>query len=192
MSKKKILVVLGHPYEKSFDAAVFASYTEGIDREKCEVRTLELGKMKFDPVLRYGYSKFMEPDPEIEYSQECVLWADHITFIFPVWWGSAPSLLTGWIDRAFVPGKMYSMRDFHIHRLIKGKTAHLITTMRSPWYAQYGSGNTALSVFRLNLFPLTGIRNKKTLILRHIHWTKDSEKRRAKFLAKARKLAAKL
>jgi putative NADPH-quinone reductase len=48
---------------------------------------LELGKANFDPILRYGYAKRMPKDTFIERSQELIMWADHIVFAFPIWWG---------------------------------------------------------------------------------------------------------
>ncbi|WP_415635732.1 NAD(P)H-dependent oxidoreductase, partial [Pseudostreptobacillus hongkongensis] len=42
----------------------------------------------FDSVLRYGYRKRMEKDENISRSQELLLWADHIVFVYPIWWSS--------------------------------------------------------------------------------------------------------
>ena len=50
-----ILYVNGHPYEKSYNAAIEKSYIDGIDQQKHTVKRLDLGKLEFDPVLRYGY-----------------------------------------------------------------------------------------------------------------------------------------
>jgi len=50
----KILVINGHPDEKSYISALFQAYVSHIDQGKHELKILELGKLSFDPVLRYG------------------------------------------------------------------------------------------------------------------------------------------
>ena len=92
-----ILVVNGHPDKESFCEAIFNSYVDNIDRDKHDIETLKLNDIDFDPVLRYGYRKRMEKDENISRSQELLLWADHIVFVYPIWWSSMPSLLKGWI-----------------------------------------------------------------------------------------------
>lgn len=99
-----ILYVNGQPYNKSFHAAIQAAYVDGIDATKHNVEVLALGELDFDPVLRYGYSKPMPEDPVITRSLELVRWADHIVFVYPMWWGMMPSLMSGWIARVFLPG----------------------------------------------------------------------------------------
>lgn len=99
-----ILVINGHPDKKSFSAAIFNKVIDNLDNEKHEIETLNLAEMKFDPVLRFGYRERMVEDTEITRSQELIQWADHLIFIYPIWWSSMPSLMKGWIDRVFTPG----------------------------------------------------------------------------------------
>ncbi len=131
MSKKKILVVLGHPDSEGFNQEIFDTYVENLGRAKNDVETLQLGKMKFDPVLRHGYRKFMKPDAEIEKSQELVKWADKIVFIYPIWWSSMPSLLKGWIDRVMTPGLAYAHESLGMKGLLNA-SAELWLTSDAP------------------------------------------------------------
>ena len=148
----KILVINGHPDSKSFSAAIFEKFVENLDKNKHEIETLELGKMNFDPVLRYGYREFMAKDEEIEKSQKLIRWADHLVFIYPIWWSGMPSLLKGWIERVFTPGIAYSsntkgnfllnfMTGNQFKKLLKGKTAEVIATSMGPsWWYKIFSG----------------------------------------------------
>ena len=90
-----ILVINGHPDKKSFSTAIFNKVIDNLDNEKHEIETLNLADMKFDPVLRFGYRERMEEDAEITRSQELIQWADHLIFIYPIWWISMPSLMKG-------------------------------------------------------------------------------------------------
>lgn len=128
-----ILYINGHPYAKSFHKAIQQSYVDGVDSEKHTIKVLNLGEMKFDPVLRFGYSEFMPEDAEIKESQDLILWADHFVFAYPVWWGMMPSLMSGWIARVFVPRHSYRMLGLvKYDRMLKGKTADIIMTSRAP------------------------------------------------------------
>lgn len=187
-----ILYVNGHPYDKSFNAAIMKSYTDAINTQKHTVKTLELGKLSFDPVLRYGYSEFMDEDKDIKKSQELILWADHIVFSYPIWWGMMPSLLSGWIARTFVPRQSYHFTGIvSVEKLLKGKTSDIIVTARAPIIA-WPYLNNATNPLTRNLFFLTGIKKRK--ILRHDWMTlkPDTQARREKFLAKVARVAASL
>ena len=39
--------------------------------------------------------------PDIEKYRNLITWADHIIFIYPIWWGGMPAILKGFIDRVF-------------------------------------------------------------------------------------------
>jgi NAD(P)H dehydrogenase (quinone) len=88
---KKILVINGHPYAKSYVSALFKAYAANLNPSACEVRTLDLGALHFDPVLRYGYAERMEEDQVILQSQEAVKWADHLVFFIPYGGGACPA-----------------------------------------------------------------------------------------------------
>jgi putative NADPH-quinone reductase len=159
----KILYVNGHPYAKSYHAAVQRAYTDAIDAGH-EVRMLELSALSFDPVLRFGYAKRMSEDSAIIQSQELVTWADHIVFAFPMWWGDAPALMKGWIERVFTPGFAYTISGTR-ERLLRGKTADIVVTSRIPRLLYRLVGNGGIVMLTRNLFLLTGIRKRRVLVL---------------------------
>ena len=157
----KIVIVNGHPDGESFVSALFNKYVENINKKQHEVKVLNLSEMKFDPVLRFGLRKRMEPDKEIELSQELIKWADHFVFFYPIWFGAVPSLLKGWFERVFTPGIAYNMDGFRIKKLLKGKTSHLVTTSGSPVFWQIISGNIELKLVK-RMLSFFGI---KTIIV---------------------------
>lgn len=188
-----ILYVNGHPDPKSFHAAIRDSYLSGVNRDKHVVEVLNLGELHFDPVLRFGYRERMPEDTVITRSQELVKWADHIIFSYPMWWGSPPSLLMGWIARVFTPGFSYNVKSllkFTGH--LKGKTADLIITSRVPRIIWWFVGNNGVAMFTGNLLLLTGMKKRKILILDSMSLKKDTLERRQKFLEKVKKSASKL
>lgn len=186
-----ILYINGHPDAKSLHSAIEKTYIDAISSEHT-VKVLALGKEKFDPVLRFGYGRHMPEDAFITKSQELVFWADHIVFAFPVWWGDAPALLKGWIERVFTPGLTYSFEGIKVAQLLKGKTADVIMTSRGIKPISWIVGNFGLRILVQNLFLLTGIRKKKVIRLGGIGFLPftDSRKRREAFLKRVARRAA--
>ena len=206
----KILVINGHPDSKSFSAAIFEKIVENLDKNKHEIETLELGKMNFDPVLRYGYREFMAKDEEIEKSQKLIQWADHLVFIYPVWWSGMPSLLKGWIERVFTPGIAYSsntkgnfllnfMTGNQFKKLLKGKTAEVIATSMGPsWWYKIFSGivsvpdSYGVAVLKSAVLNHCGVKTRKVMILGNMGREQNTLAVRKDFLEKVAKRARKI
>ena len=180
-----VLYVNSHPYSKSFHAAIRDSYIESARAHGHTVEVLNLGELSFDPVLRYGYSEFMSQDDEIDRSQELVKWADYIVFAYPLWWGVPPSLMMGWMTRVFSPGFAYHTPSLlKRERFLLGKTADIIITSRAPRILWSVVGNAGATPLTRNLFPLTGIKRRRTIVLDFMNLKTDTEARRKKFLKK--------
>ena len=178
----KILVINGHPDEKSYISALFQAYVDNIDQGKHELEILELGKMGFDPVLRYGFRKRMEIDNEIVQSQELLKWAEHFVFFYPIWFETAPSLLKGWFERVLTPGVAYNMDGYRIKKHLKGKSAHLISTSMAPKIYQILKRDIELKTVKPTL-SFCGIKVKMVDRLGHYVMGKyENERKRHTFL----------
>jgi putative NADPH-quinone reductase len=196
---RKVLIVVGHPDPLSYGRAIAEAYASGLDAA-CQAEVLALGDLAFDPVLRYGYRDRMEADAVIERSQELVTWAEHLVFVFPVWWTNVPSLLKGWFDRVFTPGFAYNMDNsslfslaFGTRRHLKGRTATIIAPYSGPpWYFAL-TGVSPVRLVRRQVLAMCGVKTTQTLQLGWVDSpTKDSLARREGFLAKVTAAAAKL
>ena len=135
MKLKKTLVILGHPDPDSFCASLARIYAAAAAAAGAPVRTLDLGDLRFDPVLHKGYKTIQPLEPDLLAAQEDVLWAEHLVFAFPLWWGAMPALLKGFLDRAFHPGfgfQFHSDTSLLWHKLLRGRSARLLITMDGP------------------------------------------------------------
>ncbi len=92
---KRILVILGHPNRDSFCGAIVHSYMEGAKAAGNEVQLIAVGDLSFDPILHKGYSSIQELEPDLTAGQTAITWAQHIVFVYPLWWGGMPALLKG-------------------------------------------------------------------------------------------------
>lgn len=188
-----ILYINGHPDAESFHSAIRDAFVSGLQPEH-EVEVLNLGQQSFDPVLRYGYRQHMPADPEIFRAQKLVLWADHLVFAFPVWWGDAPALLKGWIERVFVPGVTYNVDGLKIIPHLRGRTADIVVTQRGIRPLAWVFGNHHVGILKRNLFALCGIKLRKVLSLGGVGLVAltDTSKRRTRFLNKVKRAASTL
>jgi len=185
----KILVIVGHPDPDSFCAALAERYAAGARRSGAEVRVLELGRMAFDPVLKYGYKRRMEPEDDLAAAQEAIHRAEHLVLVYPYWWGSMPALLKGFIDRVFLPGFAFRYREGGLlcDRLLTGRTARLIVTMDTPpWYNRLVYGRAGLQVMRRNILHFCGIRPVRVTEIGPVRGS--TEQRRRAWLEKAERL----
>lgn len=206
----KILIINGHPDPESFSAAIFQTLLQNLDTNKHEIETLELGKMKFDPVLRYGYRQRMAEDAEITRSQDLIRWADHFIFVYPIWWSGMPSIMKGWIDRVFTPGVAYSsntngnfiwnfIKGQQFKKLLKGKTADIFATSQGPtWWYKLFSGvisvpdSYGVATLKSAVLNHCGVKTKRVVTLGEMGRKNNTLQVRQVFLEKVGKLARKL
>ncbi len=134
MKYRKILVLVGHPDTESMCRDFGNAYVEGARSKGNEVKIVNLGNMKFDPILHHGYKVIQELEPDLKQFQQDVRWCDHFVIIYPSWWSTMPALLKGLFDRAWLPGFAYKFLPSGIgwQRLLKGRTARVFVTSDSP------------------------------------------------------------
>lgn len=108
---KKILIINGHPDKKSFCYAIHNSYKKGVLNSNAILKEINISDLKFNLNLEFGYRKRTSLEADLLDAQEKIKWANHIVWIYPVWWGSYPAILKGFIDRVFLPGFAFQKRD---------------------------------------------------------------------------------
>lgn len=183
---KRILIINGHPYEKSFCAAIADAYEKGAREVGAEVRRINLDELRFDPILHKGYREIQPLEPDLIKAQADIKWAEHLIFVFPTWWVGLPALMKGFLDRVFLPGfafKYHKDSPFW-DKLLKGRSARLFITMDAPliynWFEYRGSGHIP---FIKGTLGFVGIKPVRVDIFDWVRFS--SETRRLKWLKKA-------
>ncbi len=185
---KKVLLIQGHPDSESFNFALFDAYKKGLTASGAEIKEIIIADLKFDPILRYGYRKRMELEPDLLESVEKIKWADHLVFFYPVWWGSFPALLKGFLDRVFLPGIVFAKRDNSLwwDKLLVGKTAHIISTLDQPaWYYWLVNGRPTYYAMKHMTLEFCGIKPVRTTTIGPLRLSSDEY--RKKWLKKIEK-----
>lgn len=158
---KKILVVLGHPASGSYCGSLADIYAEAARQAGAELRKIHLGDLAFDPVLHEGYSRRQPLEPDLVAAQEAIAWADHLVFVYPIWWGAMPALMKGFIDRVFLPGFAFRYRPNSTlwDRLLAGRSAHLLVTMDAPpWYFRWINRMPGHNQMKKTILEFSGIK----------------------------------
>lgn len=158
---RRILVILGHPAERSLCRALAEAYVKGAVEAAHEVQFLALGSLTFDPILHEGYARIQDLEPDLVSAQAAITWAQHLVFVYPTWWGTMPALLKGFIDRIFLPGFAFKYRQGSVFwdRLLAGRSAHLLVTMDSPpWYYRWVVHRPGHNQMKRAILEFSGIK----------------------------------
>lgn len=164
---QRILVILGHSSSTSFCSALAETYLQSAKAAGHEVRILRLGELVFDPILHHAYHQAQPLEPDLLGAQSDILWATHLTFVFPIWWGGVPALLKGFIERIFLAGFAFKYRKGKAFpdKLLKGRTAHLLVTMDTPaWYYRWFYHMPGIHQMRKTTLEFCGIKPIKTVM----------------------------
>lgn len=135
---RKITIIQGHPDRAGchFGHALAAAYARGAIESGHEVRCLEVAQLEF-PLLRSPAEWNEDPPPTLREAQAAIAWADHILIIFPLWLGTMPALLKGFLEQVLRPGfaLIYEGHRFP-QKGLTGKSARVVVTMGMPtfWY----------------------------------------------------------
>ena len=179
MKSRRIFILLGHPDDDSFNCTLADEYQRGAEEVGHEVRRMNLGEMRFDPILRHGYRTVQELEPDLKAFQENVNWCEHFVILYPTWWSAMPALLKGIFDRAWLPGFAYKFSgNFNWKKLQKGKTARVIITSDNiPFAAYILFGDTTNEISRAILgFAGFKVKVKKFGYLKHFGSTGRRER----------------
>lgn len=157
------------PHQRSYSAALLAAVTRGLAANGHTIDLIDLHADGFNPVTSAAdlssWRQKQTNDPLAANYQQRLIAADHIIFIFPIWWESMPALTKGFIDKVFVKGILFDEpkpgRPF-VSLLPKIKGVSLLTVMSTPNFVyKWIFGNPITKILFRGTFRKMGIRNLK-------------------------------
>lgn len=136
------------------------AYAEAAIATGHEVRRIEVGKLEFSLLrTQADFETGTMPEALVQASED-MRWAEHWVFLFPLWHGTMPALLKGFLEHIFRPGfaMAYNTGGFP-KRLLAGRSARIVVTMGMPvllyrWYF----GGYGLRAFERSMLSFAGIR----------------------------------
>ncbi len=174
-----IYLLLAHPDGDSFNGHIAEAYCTAAEAHGHTVRFQHLGSMQFDPILWKGYKVVQELEPDLKQAQENILWCEHWVIVYPIWWGSVPALFKGFLDRTLYSGFAYKYHknDPLWDKLLKGRTAHLITTSDAPaWWIWWRYRNSDLHAVKRATLEFCGIEPVKVTRISRVRYKTSIER----------------
>ncbi len=165
----KILIVYAHPNKKSFNHAELEHIKSGLDQSgEHTYQIVDLYEEQFNPVLTFNENKRrvdLVNDPEMKKYRDLVQEANHLIFIYPIWWYGPPAILKGFIDRVLVKGFAYTYEGFLPKGLLSGKTAWVVYTLDSPsWFVTFFRHQAEWMIMKRAILKFCGFRKIRRLM----------------------------
>lgn len=186
---QKILIINGHPDAESYNYALSDAYKKGAAKAGAEIQQINIRELDFNPNLQFGYRKRTELEPDLLEAQNKLKWADHLVWIYPVWWGSVPAMMKGFLDRVMLPGFAFNKRENSLwwDKCFTGKTARIICTLDQPeWYYRLVYRSPSHHAMKRVTLNYIGVKKVRITAIGPIRLSK--EEFRAKWLKKVEKL----
>lgn len=125
------LIIYAHHNENSLNHHLLQTVIESLASQNHEIVVRDLYAINFDPV--FSLKDIQEQRKgnladDIKHEQEFITWAEHVTFIYPIWWTGMPAIMKGYIDRVFSYGYAYRYDQGVQKGLLAGKQTIIINT----------------------------------------------------------------
>jgi NAD(P)H dehydrogenase (quinone) len=130
----RVLVLFAHPVETSFAAALHAKVVGTLGARGHIVDDCDLNAEAFDPVMtrqdRIEYYDVTVNRRRVAPYADRLLAAEALVFSFPVWNMGFPAILKGFVDKVFLPGVCFEIRENgdYVPRLFNIKRLGVVCT----------------------------------------------------------------
>lgn len=176
------LVVFAHPNPKSFGKAILDTVVKASEEKGVSVRIRDLYALGFDPILKPADFEAFQSGrvpQDIADEQQHIIWAEVVTFIYPVWWTSLPAMLKGYVDRVFSYGFAYESVNGNINGLLKGKRALVFSTTGSPSkvYEENGMFDSMIQTTGQGIFNFCGMNEVSHTFFGAVPYVTDEERK---------------
>ena len=165
-------VILCHPDPDSFNASVAERYCQSVREVGHEVILRDLYRMDFDPVLKSNerpHLGTMAIADDVAAEIDEIRSADVFVLVYPIWFGTPPAMLKGYVERVFGAGFDHrAMREPKRHSFMADK--HLVSLSSSgnsiQWFEEQGAWLSLRNVFDHYLATVFSMASEE-----HIHFS---------------------
>ena len=167
---RRVAIIQGHPDPAGHHLlhALADAYADAALAAGHEVRRTEVAELEF-PLLRTQADFETGAVPAaLARPQDDMRWAQHWVFVFPLWHGTMPALMKGFLEHIFRPGFAMDYgkdaaggRDAsHFpKRLLAGRSARIVVTMGMPvFFYRWYFGAYGIRSFERSMLSFAGIQ----------------------------------
>lgn len=159
---RRILVLEGHPDTAPghYGTALADAYARAAEQAGHTVERLRLAGLEF-PLLRSRQEwESGGTAPDIARAQAAIRACDHLVIVYPLWLGTMPALLKGFLEQVLRPGFAFTQEapGQMGRKGLKGRSARIVVTMGMPafFYRWFYRAHSLKSLER-NILAFVGI-----------------------------------
>ncbi|HKK15855.1 MAG TPA: NAD(P)H-dependent oxidoreductase [Gammaproteobacteria bacterium] len=133
---RRIVIIQGHPDPAGnhFGHALADAYQKGAEIAGHDVKIIDVARLDF-PIIRTREDWEKGEPPEcIKVSQDVIAWANHLVLFYPLWLGTMPALLKGFLEQVLRPGFAIdkSKQGKAWNKKLGNRSARIVVTMGMP------------------------------------------------------------
>ncbi len=192
---KRILVIKGHPKENSFCNALADRYIKGARAARNKVEVVNVKDLSLEKFIKFEHKKNPDLPLDLIKVKKLITWADHLVFVYPIWWATPPAMMKLFIEIIFTSGFAFRYKDPVAgmipswDKLLVGKSARLISTMdSSSIYYKWVLRDPSFKMMKANL-NFCGIGSVKRNYFGSVKLSSDE--RKGKWLEKVYRVGMK-
>jgi NAD(P)H dehydrogenase (quinone) len=115
----KHAVIACHPETDSFTMSVARAYCAAVEARGQVAILRDLYQMGFDPVLKSTErlpAEPFSPAPDVAAELDAIGGSSAFVLVYPLWFGTPPAMMKGYIERVFGAGFSHAMQMRHLHK----------------------------------------------------------------------------
>lgn len=191
---RRITIIQGHPDPAGghFCHALAQSYADGAREGGHEIHNIQVARLEFPLLQTKPEWESGQPPESIRQAQQAISSGDHLVIIYPLWLGTMPAILKGFLEQVLRPGFAISINASGSgwNKQLQGKSARIVITMGMPALAyRWFFRAHGLKNLERNILHFCGIRPVRETLIGMIESMND--RRRQKWLAKLHALGRK-
>lgn len=171
-SAKRIVILQGHPDPAGGHLChgLADAYAAGATEAGHTVSTIEVARLEFPLLQTQNDWVTGETPAALQDAQQNILAADHLLIIYPLWLGTLPAILKGFLEQTLrpslatsTPGEKASFSEFG--RLLKGTSCRVVITMGMPALAyRFFFFAHSLKNLERNILNFVGVKPIRTCL----------------------------
>lgn len=157
----RAVLIQGHPDPAGghYGHALADAYAAGAAAGGHEVRRIEIAALDFPLLRRKEEWERGDAPPALAEAQEAIRWCGHIVLIYPLWLGTMPALVKGFLEQTFRPSLWAGLEGGQWKPHLTGRSARVVVTMGMPALAyRWYFGAHSLKSLERNVLKFSGIR----------------------------------
>lgn len=177
----RIVLIQGHPDPagEHLGHALADAYARGAAAGGHELRRVEVARLDFPLLRTQAEWKDGAAPPALRDAQEAIRWCGHLVLIYPLWLGTMPALVKGFLEQTLRPDLWAGIEGGSWQPRLGGRSARVVVTMGMPALAyRWWFGAHSLKSLERNVLRFSGIRPVRHSLVGSVEATSDAVRQR--------------